>query len=214
MRALPGIGPYTANAVGAIAFWLPVLPVDGNVERVTARLFAITEPLPGAKKTIAAAAERLIADKAAQAAPGDFAQALFDLGATICTPKSPNCLVCPWSAHCRAQAEGLAETLPVKAKKAERPRRQGVAYVLLDRQGDVLLLRRPPHGLLGGMLVLPEDPPVKTARRRARPAGGTCLHPFRPHPGRAGGAGGRAARGRAQRPGRNRAAALCHAQGA
>jgi len=167
LRALPGIGPYTANAVGAIAFGLPVLPVDGNVERVTARLFAITDPLPGAKKTIAAAAERLILDKAAQAAPGDFAQALFDLGATICTPKSPNCLVCPWSAHCQAQAQGLAESLPVKAKKAERPRRQGVAYVLLDAAQNVLLLRRPPHGLLGGMLVLPEDPPLKTRWRRA-----------------------------------------------
>jgi A/G-specific adenine glycosylase len=167
LRALPGIGPYTANAVGAIAFGLPVLPVDGNVERVAARLFAIADPLPGSKKAIAAAAEILMRDKAAQAAPGDFAQALFDLGATICTPKSPNCLVCPWSGHCRARAEGLAESLPVKAKKAERPRRQGVAYVLLDGQSNVLLLRRPPHGLLGGMLVLPEAPPVKTCWRRA-----------------------------------------------
>ncbi len=162
LRALPGIGPYTANAVGAIAFGLKVLPVDGNVERVAARLFAITAPLPGAKKIIAAAAEKLMEDKAAQAAPGDFAQALFDLGATICTPKSPNCPVCPWNEHCLARAEGLADSLPVKAKKPERPRRMGEAYVLLDAKGDVLLLRRPPRGLLGGMLVLPEEPPVKT----------------------------------------------------
>ncbi len=167
LRALPGIGPYTANAVGAIAFGLPVLPVDGNVERVASRLFAITAPLPGAKKAIATAAERLMEDKAARAAPGDFAQALFDLGATVCAPKSPNCLICPWSAHCQGRAEGLAESLPVKAKRAERPRREGSAYVLLDRQDNVLLLRRPPHGLLGGMLVLPEAPPVQTRWRQA-----------------------------------------------
>ncbi|MDE1883381.1 MAG: A/G-specific adenine glycosylase [Rhodospirillales bacterium] len=167
LRALPGIGPYTANAVGAIAFGLPVLPVDGNVERVAARLFAITAPLPGAKKEIAAAAETLIRDKAAQAAPGDFAQALFDLGATICAPKSPNCPICPWRAHCLAKAAGLAEALPVKAKKPARPRREGKAYVLLDAAGDVLLLRRPPRGLLGGMLVLPEAPPVQTRWREA-----------------------------------------------
>ena len=168
LRALPGIGPYTANAVGAIAFGLKVLPVDGNVERVASRLFAIAAPLPGSKKAIAVAAARLMEDKAAQAAPGDFAQALFDLGATICTPKSPNCLICPWAGHCQAKAQGLAAVLPVKAKKPERPRRTGEAYVLLDRQNNVLLLRRPPRGLLGGMLVLPEQPPVKT---RWKPAG-------------------------------------------
>ena len=167
LRALPGIGPYTANAVGAIAFGLPVLPVDGNVERVAARLFAITAPLPGAKKEIAAAAETLMRDKAAQQAPGDFAQALFDLGATICAPKSPNCLICPWEAHCQAKAAGLAEVLPAKAKKPARPRREGNAYVLLDRDSNVLLLRRPPRGLLGGMLVLPEAPPVQTRWREA-----------------------------------------------
>ncbi|MGE4480292.1 A/G-specific adenine glycosylase [Acidocella sp.] len=167
LRALPGVGPYTANAVGAIAFGLPVLPVDGNVERVAARLFAIEEPLPGSKKRIAQAAARLMEDQAAQAAPGDFAQALFDLGATVCTPKSPDCLACPWRGHCRARAEGVAESLPVKARKAARPRREGVAYVLLDGQDNVLLLRRPPRGLLGGMLVLPEEPPVAARWREA-----------------------------------------------
>nr|WP_298222174.1 A/G-specific adenine glycosylase [Acidocella sp.] len=167
LRTLPGIGPYTANAVGAIAFGQKVLPVDGNVERVAARLFAITAPLPGAKKTIAAAAARLMEDEDAQAAPGDFAQAMFDLGATVCVPKSPNCFICPWSTHCQAKATGLATTLPVKAKKAERPRRVGSVYVLLDRQDNVLLLRRPPRGLLGGMLVLPEVPPVKARWRHA-----------------------------------------------
>ena len=167
LRSLPGIGPYTANAIGAIAFNLPVLPVDGNIERVTARIFAISDPLPAAKKRLATEAETFMQDKAAQVAPGDFAQALFDLGASICTPKSPNCLICPWSQHCAAQAQGLAETLPVKSKKAERPHRQGAAYVLLDPANNVLLLRRPPHGLLGGMLVLPEIAPVKAHWRHA-----------------------------------------------
>lgn len=167
LRGLPGIGPYTANAIGAIAFGLPALPVDGNIERVSARLFAITTPLPGSKKEIVEAAGRLMQDKAAQRAPGDFAQALFDLGATICTPKSPDCGICPWQAFCAAREAGIAETLPVKAKKAARPRREGTAYVLLDKQGDVLLLRRPPHGLLGGMLVLPEEPPAKARWRAA-----------------------------------------------
>lgn len=167
LQTLPGIGPYTARAIGAIAFNLPVLPVDGNVERVTARLFAITEALPGVKKRLALEAEKLMQDKAARAAPGDFAQALFDLGATICTPKSPNCSICPWAKYCSAEKQGIAESLPVKAKKAERPRRQGVAYVLLDSQDNVLLLRRPPHGLLGGMLVLPETPPLKRSWRTA-----------------------------------------------
>lgn len=167
LRALPGIGPYTANAVGAIAFSLPVLPVDGNVERVAARIFAIATPMPVGKPEIAAAAQAFIADKAAQKAPGDFAQALFDLGATICTPKSPDCPSCPWKAHCRAHAQGVAANLPARTKKPERPRRIGTAYVLLDADNNALLLRRPPKGLLGGMLVLPESPPVEAAWREA-----------------------------------------------
>jgi A/G-specific adenine glycosylase len=167
LRALPGIGPYTANAVGAIAFGLPVLPVDGNIERVAARVFAINAPLPGGKKEIGAAAARLLEDRAARAAPGDFAQALFDLGATICTPQSPDCGRCPWHGHCAAQARGIAATLPVRAKKPERPHRNGVVYVLMDAQDDVWLLRRPPRGLLGGMLALPETPPVAAKWRDA-----------------------------------------------
>jgi A/G-specific adenine glycosylase len=167
LRELPGIGPYTANAIGAIAFRLPVLPVDGNIERVAARIYAITSPLPAAKPEIAAAAQAFIRDKAAQAAPGDFAQALFDLGATICTPKSPNCPSCPWKAHCRAHLAGIAASLPARAKKAERPHRTGTAYVLMDEAGDVLLIRRPPRGLLGGMLALPETPPLQAAWQEA-----------------------------------------------
>ena len=167
LQDLPGIGPYTANAVGAIAFGLPVLPVDGNIERVAARVFAIATPLPGGKAEIAAAAQGFMRDRAAQAAPGDFAQALFDLGATICTPKSPDCGACPWTPHCRAHEAGIAATLPVRGKKAERPHRTGMAYVLLDAAENVFLIRRPPRGLLGGMLALPDTPPVAAAWKDA-----------------------------------------------
>jgi A/G-specific adenine glycosylase len=163
LRALPGIGPYTANAIGAIAFGLPVMPVDGNVERVTARLHAIADPMPAAKKRIAAAAELYFRDPAAAATPADFVQALFDLGATICTPRNPACALCPWRGECRAQAAGIAGDLPTRAKKPERPRRTWTVYVLMDAQDDVLLIRRPPSGLLGGMLALPEIPPARAA---------------------------------------------------
>ena len=165
LLALPGIGPYTANAIGAIAFGLPVMPVDGNVERVTARLHAIADAMPAAKKRIASAAELYVRDPAAAAAPADFVQALFDLGATICTPKNPACARCPWRADCRAQAAGIAADLPTRAKKPERPRRTWTVYVLMDAQDDVLLIRRPPSGLLGGMLALPETPPARAAWR-------------------------------------------------
>jgi len=174
LRALPGIGPYTANAIGAIAFALPVLPVDGNIERVAARIFAIGTPIPAGKAEIAAAAQGLMQDKAAQAAPSDFAQALFDLGAGICAPKNPDCPACPWKAHCRAHKEGIAASLPVRAAKAIRPHRIGTAYVLLDAKSNALLIRRPPHGLLGGMLALPETPPAKAAWKAA----GSIEHVF------------------------------------
>ncbi len=167
LRALPGVGPYTANAIGAIAFNIPVLPVDGNVERVAARLFAIESPLPAAKPLIVKTAARLLEDAAAQAAPGDFAQALFDLGAAICTPRNPACGICPWMGHCAAQAAGIAASLPRRAKKPERPRRTGVVYVLMDGTDEVLLIRRPEKGLLGGMMALPESPPVQAAWRDA-----------------------------------------------
>ncbi len=163
LRALPGIGPYTANAIGAIAFALPVLPVDGNIERVAARIFAIAAPIPAAKPAIAKAAGRFMEDAAARRAPGDFAQALFDLGATICTPKNPKCGACPWETACAARKLGIAAGLPARAKKPARPQRHGEVFVLLDAAGEVLLHRNPPHGLLGGMLVLPETPPIAAA---------------------------------------------------
>jgi A/G-specific adenine glycosylase len=155
LRALPGIGPYTAAAVGAIAFDIPVVPIDGNVERVVARVFAVTEALPGAKGAIADGAARLGADAAARARPSDFAQSLFDLGATICTPKSPACGVCPWMADCAGRIAGIAATLPRKAPKTVRPVRYGVHFWLTDAEGQVLLRRRAAIGLLGGMTELP-----------------------------------------------------------
>ncbi len=157
LRALPGIGPYTAAAVAAIAFAVPVVPVDGNVERVAARVFAIEAPLPGAKAAIGAAAARLGADPAARARPSDFAQALFDLGATMCTPTSPSCGICPWMAGCAGRRQGIAADLPHKAPKRARPVRYGTNFWLTDGH-NVLLRRRPPRGLLGGMTELPGTP--------------------------------------------------------
>ena len=155
LRALPGIGPYTAAAVGAIAFGLPVVPVDGNVERVTARIFAIEAPLPAAKPALQAAAATLGADPDAMARSSDFAQALFDLGATLCTPTNPACALCPWRDNCAARRAGIAATLPRRAPKKLRPLRHGAHFWLTDAAGRVLLRRRPPHGLLGGMTELP-----------------------------------------------------------
>jgi len=174
LRALPGIGPYTAKAIGAIAFALPLLPVDGNIERVAARVFGLTVALPEGKGEIALAAESFLDDPAARRAPGDFAQSLFDLGATICTPRSPKCGICPWAGHCVAARMGIAGDLPVRRKKPARPHRTGTVYVLMDGAGEVALIRRPPSGLLGGMLALPELPPVEGAWRDA----GSVKHVF------------------------------------
>lgn len=154
LRALPGVGAYTAAAIAAIAFGVPVVPVDGNVERIVARVFAITAPLPGAKPALAWAAARLGEDAAAQARPGDFAQALFDLGATLCT-RRPACAICPWQPGCAAAAQGTATALPARAAKRARPERFGALFYLRDAAGQVLLRRRPSAGLLGGMTELP-----------------------------------------------------------
>ena len=150
LRALPGLGPYTAAAVAAIAFDEATNVVDGNVERVMARLFAVETPLPDAKPELKALAAGLVRE----ARPGDWAQALMDLGATVCRPKQPLCERCPVAEHCRAFAEGAPETYPRRTAKAERPHRFGVAYVLTSGEA-VALVRRPPKGLLGGMLALP-----------------------------------------------------------
>jgi len=147
---LPGIGPYTAAAIAAIAFRRPAIVVDGNVERVMARLRAIDTPLPAAKAPIRDAAAALTPT----ARPGDYAQAVMDLGATICTPRAPSCMICPWRGICAARAAGIAERLPVKAPRKAKPTRRG--HVYLARRGDDWLLeRRPDKGLLGGMLAFP-----------------------------------------------------------
>ncbi len=158
LRALPGIGRYTAAAVGAIAFGLPAVPVDGNVERVVTRLWAVTEALPAAKPAVHMLAQRLGNDPAATARPSDFAQALFDLGATVCTPATPTCALCPWMAECQGRRLGIAASLPRKAPKRARPLRQGVHFWLQDEAGQVLLRRRATEGLLGGMTELPGTP--------------------------------------------------------
>jgi A/G-specific adenine glycosylase len=158
LLALPGVGAYTAAAVAAIAFDQPANVVDGNVERVTARLHAVETPLPAAKPELKALAARLVDAHR----PGDWAQALMDLGATLCRPKAPLCERCPLADDCAARAGGLPETYPRRSAKADRPRRYGAAF-LLTRGDRVGLVRRPPKGLLGGMLALP------TSDWRARP---------------------------------------------
>jgi len=151
LRALPGIGPYTAAAIAAIAFDEAAVVVDGNVERVVARLWAVETPLPAAKPELTELAGRLTPTTR----PGDHAQAMMDLGATICTPRNPVCALCPVAAWCEARARGIAADLPRKAPKAEKPTRRGFAYVAVNAAGDVLLERRPEKGLLGGMVGFP-----------------------------------------------------------
>jgi A/G-specific adenine glycosylase len=154
LRKLPGIGAYTAAAIAAIAFEKRATPVDGNIERVIARLFCIETPLPAAKPEIKALAERLTPEMRA----GDYAQGLMDLGATICTPRRPACGLCPLRPGCRGYAEGLAALLPYRVDKGARPTRRGVAFVVLREDGAVLLRERPLKGLLGGMLEAPSTP--------------------------------------------------------
>ena len=153
LRALPGFGDYTAAAVAAIAFGRRAVVMDANVERVVARLFAIAEPLPGARRAIRAATDRIVPDARA----GDFAQGMMDLGSAICTPRRPRCLLCPLSPACAARAQGEPERYPVKKPKAARPHRLGTIF-WLEHDGCVLLERRPAKGLLGGMRALPTGP--------------------------------------------------------
>lgn len=151
LRALPGIGPYTAAAIAAIAFGKKATPVDGNIERVVARLFAITKKLPEAKAPIRTEAARLTPELRA----GDFAQAIMDLGATTCTPRTPKCSLCPLAKSCRARKEGIAETLPRRAAKARTPSRFGASFVAITKDDRILLRRRAAKGLLGGMMETP-----------------------------------------------------------
>lgn len=151
LSALPGIGAYTSAAVAALAFDEPVAVVDGNVERVVARLFAIDAPPPALKERVRAALRPLVP----RDRPGEFAEALMDLGATICTPRRPACALCPWFQPCLARRQGRQAEFPVKAVKRPRPTRYGHAFVARRADGAILLRRRPPRGLLGGMSEVP-----------------------------------------------------------
>ncbi|HXD46066.1 MAG TPA: A/G-specific adenine glycosylase [Pseudolabrys sp.] len=151
LRALPGIGDYTAAAIGAIAYDAPAVPVDGNVERVVTRLYAVEQELPAAKPRI----KELAASLLPPSRSGDFAQALMDLGATICTPKKPACALCPWNDACLARSRGEQEAYPRKAPKREGKLRRGAAFVALRADGAILLRTRPDKGLLAKMTEVP-----------------------------------------------------------
>lgn len=163
LRALPGIGDYTSAAVAAIAFNRPSAVMDGNVERVISRLHAIDDPLPGSKPLMKARVRELTPTDR----PGDFAQAMMDLGATICTPKRPACALCPFRDDCLALAQDEPERFPVKAAKKEKPVRVGAGFVAVTESGEIMLRRRPETGLLGGMTEVP------TTAWTARIDGGT-----------------------------------------
>jgi len=151
LRTLPGIGDYTVAAIAAIAYGQPTAPVDGNIIRVVSRLGMIETPMPGGKKQVAAAVKNLMpVDRS-----GDFAQAMMDLGAAICTPRKPKCDSCPWNKNCCAHKAGEEEQFPVKRARREKPTRYGAIFWLMDAEGRVLLRRRPEKGLLGGMMEYP-----------------------------------------------------------
>jgi len=174
LRALPGIGSYSSAAIAAIAFGQRAVVVDGNVERVVSRLFAVATPLPKARPVLRALTDGVTPD----ARCGDFAQAMMDLGATICVPRSPRCLLCPLAAECRARAQGDQASYPRKVPKAARPVRHGIAR-WYERDGQVLLVRRPASGLMGGMRALPssgwDGTPAEPSTGRSI---GTVVHGF------------------------------------
>lgn len=186
LRALPGIGAYTAAAVAAIAFGRRAVVVDGNVERVMARLFAVQAPLPAAKPALTVLADALTP----AARCGDYAQAVMDLGATLCSPRKPACGLCPWMRGCQGRRQGIAADLPRKTPKAEKPVRYGVAFWTVRWDGAVLLRKRPPSGLLGGMIEVPSTPwrdspwTLEEARKLGpfhldwHPLGGVVRHTF------------------------------------
>ncbi len=165
LLTLPGIGPYTASAIAAIAYDAAATVVDGNVERVMARLYDVHTPLPAAKVPLTS----LAATQTPALRPGDYAQAVMDLGATICTPRNPACGICPLRTPCRARAAGTAADLPRKTPKAAKPVRHGIAYVARTEAGHWLLETRPPRGLLGGMLGWPTTEWVTTDTAPAPP---------------------------------------------
>ncbi|MBB44199.1 MAG: A/G-specific adenine glycosylase [Rhodospirillaceae bacterium] len=157
LKKLPGIGDYTSAAINSIAFGKPANVVDGNVERVIARFFSVKEPLPGVKSTLKNLAFGL-APKTVAGRPGDYAQALMDLGATICTPRKPKCSACPLLKYCMGARDGLASVLPIKKKREKKPWRKGTAFWISSTDGKILLRKRPDSGLLGGMMEFPSTP--------------------------------------------------------
>ena len=177
LLSLPGIGAYTAAAIAAIAFDRPASVVDGNVERVMARLYAIETPMPDAKKDMRRHAA-VLAPTTSRGRPGDYAQALMDLGAVICTPRNPGCGQCPVSDFCMALSAGIAETLPRRARKAAKPTRKGIAFWTLSASGEVLIRRRTESGLLGGMMEIPStdwrEEGLWSKNRRLRAVCGAC----------------------------------------
>ncbi|MBO9581834.1 MAG: A/G-specific adenine glycosylase [Sphingobium sp.] len=179
LRTLPGVGAYTAAAIAAIAFGKRAVVVDGNVERVVSRLFAIEAPLPGAKPILRDLAGGITPDEH----PGDFAQAMMDLGATICTPRNPACGICPLMDDCAARRQGDPARFPVKAARKARPERRGTAW-WVQAEGQVWLVRRPDKGLLGGMRALPTGDWCEGERNDTPPlpgrwqAMGTVRHVF------------------------------------
>ena len=173
LRTLPGIGHYTAAAIAAIVSDRPATPVDGNVERVFARLHALETPLPAAKPQL----RRLAAACTPQQRPGDHAQALMDLGATVCIPRNPRCTACPWRPYCAGNATGMAADLPRRLPRRAKPTRYGIVFWCCNQHGRVLMRRRPPTGLLGGLPGFPSTPWTEV---RPTPADVAAA---RPHPG-------------------------------
>jgi A/G-specific adenine glycosylase len=169
LSKLPGIGAYTSNAIAAIAFNEPVAALDANGERVIARLFAVKTPLPKSRPQLRELAQQIVPHDR----PGDFAQALMDLGSAICMPKKPACAHCTLSVDCQGFALGIAEKLPRKVAKSARPLKRGAAFVAVDRYGAVYLEKRAEKGLLGAMLQPPlgawtgSFPAPATARKQA-----------------------------------------------
>lgn len=153
LKKLPGIGEYTAAAIAAIAFGKSAIVIDGNIERIAARVFAITDPLPKSKPAIKKAAALLFQGSTER--PGDFAQSLMDLGAGVCIPKTPKCMICPVNSFCKAYKAGIAASLPMREKVKSKPQRHGIVYWIEDGAGHVLLERRPETAMLGGMIGLP-----------------------------------------------------------
>jgi A/G-specific adenine glycosylase len=186
LRALPGVGAYTAAAIAAIAHDIPASAMDGNVERVLARLYRIEVPLPRAKGELSLLARALVPATRA----GDYAQALMDLGATVCTPRNPSCVLCPFARTCKARRAGIEEELPRRTARKARPLHRAVAFWAERADGHVLLRRRPESGLLGGMIEVPSTewragPWNEAAARREAPMparwgtlGGTVAHGF------------------------------------